>query len=122
MAQQNATPTGNKSIADESKNQSNTFPLSPAELYITQQSQMVFDSNDSLPGTSSIASSNTSSKHAEKMHEWHEKKVNEIYKHEPYRYKYGTPPSTFRRSDCQTDSYNRQTSTSLSSTNQKMRK
>jgi hypothetical protein len=102
----------------------NTSHLSPAELYISQQSQMEFDPNDSQLGTSSISSSTSSIRHAEKMNEWHEKQVNEVYKHEPNRYKYGTPPSTanhstFRGIDTQADSRSIQTS---SYPNRKMKK
>jgi hypothetical protein len=80
---------------------------------------MVFDVNDSLPGTSSVSSSTNSTKHSEIMQEWHEKQANEIYKNEPYRYKYGTPPSaTFRRIYTQPDSYDIETS----STNRKIKK
>jgi disulfide oxidoreductase YuzD len=89
----------------------NTYNLSPAERYIIQQSQMIVDPNESQSGTTSICSSTSSISHAEKMKEWREKEINNIYKHEPYRYKYGTPPSTsnrstFRRIDVQTNPNN----------------
>jgi hypothetical protein len=84
---------------------------------------MLFESNDAPPGGSCITSSTNSVKYAEKMHEWHEKEVNKIYKQEPYRYRYGTPSSsTFRRTNSRTDSYDVQTSNSSSCTNRKMKK
>jgi len=80
---------------------------------------MVFDLNDSLPGTSSVSSSTNSTRHAEKMNGWYEKKANEIYENEPHRYKYGAPPpSTFRRTDTQADPHDGQTSF----TNRKVKK
>lgn len=66
--------------------------LSAAELYITQKSQMLFNTNNSPVAGSSTSSTTSSSKHAERMHEWHEKQVNQVYKEESHRYKYGTPP------------------------------
>jgi hypothetical protein len=82
-----------------------TSNLSPAELYISQKSQMVFDTNDSPAGASSISSSTNASQHAERMDGWRSQEVNKLYKQEPYRYKYGAPPSsTFRRDDSQASS------------------
>jgi hypothetical protein len=77
----------------------NSSNLSPAELYIIKQAQREYDFNTPKSEVSLAANSTSSVRHAENMKEWREQQVNNIYKHEPYRYKYGPPPSstTFRR-------------------------
>jgi hypothetical protein len=55
---------------------------------------MIFDLNDPPLQTGSVASSTTSNNHAEIMREWHEKQRDEIYRNEPHRYRYDTPPSS----------------------------
>jgi hypothetical protein len=83
----------------------NASNISAAELYIIQQAQMVLDQNTPRSGASPVSNGTSSVRHAESMSEWREKQVNDIYKHEPYRYKYGTASTTFRRTNGQTDSY-----------------
>ncbi len=73
---------------------SNNYSLSPAERYINQRAQTVFDLTDSPCGTSSVVSNTSSNSHAEIMEQWRAKEINEIYQKEPHRYHYGPTPSS----------------------------
>ena len=77
----------------------NSSNLSPAERYINQQAQRLFDQNSPQGVVTSIGSSTSSVRHAVDMNEWHKKEVDNVYKHEPHRYKYGKPSTNFHRTD-----------------------
>lgn len=71
--------------------------MSPAELYISQQSERRFFLDEShVPNATSPVSL------AQRMNDWQEQQTRQIYKREPYRYRYGTSHTsanspTFRR-------------------------
>ncbi|UJR08950.1 hypothetical protein I4U23_013202 [Adineta vaga] len=79
--------------------------LSSAERYIAEQSQML-DLKTFPSDNRSTVSSITSMNHNQIMDGWREKEINERYKSEPSKYKYGTPPprSSNQKTDNQTSS------------------
>ncbi len=71
------------------------YSQSPAERYILSRSSMLRQSNEQQR-TPSAASPTTIIPlgHSERMHLWHQTKVNEIYKKQKHRYVYGPPPTS----------------------------
>ncbi|CAF1161383.1 unnamed protein product [Rotaria sp. Silwood1] len=105
--QQNSMPHRHY-ISSESTN--NNSHLSTAEHYINMQSQMMLNQNNHQLEISSSGRTTPCANHAEIMHKWHNRQVNEIYKNMPYRYQYETSSyssknSTYHKNDNQIDTY-----------------